>query len=126
MDGIVNAKVSVKNLPDKPLGTGYLVVRACNLMLWYYGFYDSFERALLAADEIGNGIVLGVDAKEMRMGTIEITNEIPKEEYDKAMTDGARSLISDAIHMGYGVYSAKVYEVDGKYYLTYTRGSSCD
>lgn len=61
MDGIVNAKVSVKNLPDKPLGTGYLVVRLFDLVLWYYGFYDSFERALLAADEIGNGIVLGVD-----------------------------------------------------------------
>lgn len=63
MDGIVNAKVSVKNLPDKPLGTGYLVVRVCNLMLWYYGFYDSFERALIVADEIGNGIVLGVVSK---------------------------------------------------------------
>ena len=61
MDGIVNCKVSVRNLPEHPLGTGYLVVRVFDLVLWYYGFYDSFERALLAADEIGNGIVLGVD-----------------------------------------------------------------
>ena len=61
MDGIVNCKVSVRNMPDHPLGTGYLVVRVFDLVLWYYGFYDSFERALLAAAEIGNGIVLGVD-----------------------------------------------------------------
>lgn len=64
MDGIVDAKVAVKNLPDKPLRTGYMVVRICNLVLWYYGFYDSYERALQAADEIGNGIVLGVVEKE--------------------------------------------------------------
>ena len=62
-NGVVDAKVSVKNLPDKPLGTGYMVVRICNLVLWYYGFYDSYERALQAADEIGNGIVLGVVEK---------------------------------------------------------------
>ena len=63
-DGIVNAKVAVKNLPDKPLGTGYLVVRVYDLMLWYYGFFDSYERALMVADEIGNGIVFGVVSKE--------------------------------------------------------------
>ena len=61
MDGIVNCKVSVRNLPDHPLGTGYLVVRNCDLVFWYYGFYDSYERALNAAIEIGNGLVLGVD-----------------------------------------------------------------
>lgn len=27
---------------------------------------------------------------------------------------------------GYGVYSAEVYELDGKYYLSYNRGESCD
>ena len=63
MDGIIDAKVSVRNLPDHPLGTGYLVVRIYNLVLWYYGFYDSYDRALNAAVEIGNGLVLGVVKK---------------------------------------------------------------
>lgn len=66
MDGIVNAKVSVKNLPDHPLGTGYLVVRNCDLVLWYYGFYESYERALMAASELDNGIVFGVVDNEIR------------------------------------------------------------
>lgn len=63
MDGIVNAKVAVNNLPDKPLGTGYMVVRVCDLVFWYYGFYDTYQRALQAAAELDNGIVLGVVEK---------------------------------------------------------------
>jgi hypothetical protein len=55
-----------------------------------------------------------------------VTYEIPKEDYDKAQKEGAYSLIGDAIKMGYGVYGARVYGADGKYYLTYERGSSCD
>ena len=51
---------------------------------------------------------------------------IPKEEYEKALREGADSIIGDAIHMGYGVYGAKVFETDGKYWLTYDRGDSCD
>lgn len=60
---IINAKASVMNMPDHPLGTGYLVVRLCDMVLWYYGFYDSYDRALNAAVEIGNGLVLGVVKK---------------------------------------------------------------
>lgn len=52
--------------------------------------------------------------------------EISKEEYEKALKEGADSIISDGIKMGYGVYGAKVTEVDGKYYLAYDRGDSCD
>lgn len=62
-NGVVDAKVAVRNLPDHPLGTGYLVVRNCDLVFWYYGFYDSYDRALNAAVEIGNGLVLGVVKK---------------------------------------------------------------
>lgn len=61
---IINAKASVMNMPDHPLGTGYLVVRLCDMVLWYYGFYDSYERAFKAAGELGNGLVLGVVNKE--------------------------------------------------------------
>lgn len=51
---------------------------------------------------------------------------ISKEEYEKALHEGADSIIGDAIHMGYGVYGAKVFEQGGVYYLAYERGDSCD
>lgn len=57
---------------------------------------------------------------------IEITNEITKEEYEKAKEKGAGSLIDDYWYMSYGVYGASVSEVDGKYYLTWMHGDSCD
>lgn len=57
---------------------------------------------------------------------VDVTYEIKKEEYDKALEHGADSIIGDAIHMGYGVYGSNVKEVDGKYYLSYSRGNSCD
>lgn len=51
---------------------------------------------------------------------------ISKEDYDKALEHGAESIVGDHIKMGYGLYSAKVDEFEGNYYLTYTRGDSCD
>lgn len=58
--------------------------------------------------------------------TVDMTVQISKEEYDKAVKNGAASIIGDAIKYGYGLYRSKVFEADGKYYLSYTRGSSCD
>lgn len=55
-----------------------------------------------------------------------ITHIISKEKYEEAIENGADSIIGDAIHQGYGVYSAKVYMTDDNYYLTYERGDSCD
>lgn len=53
--------------------------------------------------------------------------EIPKEEYDKALKEGAESLITNPSDLyGYGVYGAWVKEVNGKYYLTYHTGDTCD
>lgn len=63
MRKVINAKVCVMNCPDDEFETGYLVVRVVDLVYWYYGFYESYERALRAAAEIGNGIVLGVVKK---------------------------------------------------------------
>lgn len=57
---------------------------------------------------------------------VDITVPISKEEYDKAQANGAYSIIGDSIKMGYGVYGASVTEVDGRYYLSYSRGDSCD
>lgn len=57
---------------------------------------------------------------------VSVSYEITEEEYNKALEEGPRSLISESIIMGYGVYGASVSEHDGKYYLSYERGSSCD
>lgn len=65
---IIDAKVKVLNMPNKPLKTGYMVARvditAGKSDLWYYGLYDSYERANAAAVEIRNGVVLGVLGQE--------------------------------------------------------------
>lgn len=57
---------------------------------------------------------------------VRVTYEIPKDDYDKAVKEGADSIIGEHIHMSYGVYGSAVYESEGKYYLSYTRGDSCD
>lgn len=59
---------------------------------------------------------------------VTVTNQISKEDYEKAQKDGAMSLItSPALLNGYGVYSASVYkDREGNCYLTYRRGETCD
>lgn len=57
---------------------------------------------------------------------IEVKRKISKEEYDKAQDQSPYVLIDESIQIGYGAYHAAVYEMDGKYYLRYDRGSSCD
>lgn len=58
----------------------------------------------------------------------DVEREISKEEFERAKEakEGPYCLISDSVKMGYGAYCAKVFEKDGKYYLTYSCGSSCD
>lgn len=55
-----------------------------------------------------------------------IKREITPEDYEKAKAKSADVLVSDAVIMGYGLYGSKVYMEDGKYYLEYIRGDSCD
>ena len=58
---------------------------------------------------------------------VDVTYQISKEEYEQAKEKGAMSLITDpALISGYGVYGARVSEADGKYYLSFSRGNSCD
>lgn len=65
---IVN-KVCVMNCPqDKEFGVGYMVVRVVDSVLWYYGFYNTMDRAVNVAVELGNGLVLGIDKKEVANG----------------------------------------------------------
>lgn len=65
----------------------------------------------------------GASGKEWKMKRV--CYEISKEEYERA-DDNPYKIISEDIIMGYGCYGAKLTEVDGKYYLSYDIGSSCD
>ena len=47
----------VKNTP-RTLTNGYMVARAVDGELWYYGTYPEKDRADSVAVEIGNGVVL--------------------------------------------------------------------
>ena len=51
--------IDVKNMPEIITG-GYLVVRAVDGELWYYGVYSELSKARLVAREIINGVVLEV------------------------------------------------------------------
>ena len=66
----------------------------------------------------------------MRKGT---DFEISKEVYDRAkanrnyiVSEDKKDLFDISILCGYGLYNAKVYEKDGKYYCSYETGDSCD
>ena len=59
--------------------------------------------------------------------------EITKEQYERAMQhngyiakEDESSIFTTAEIWGYGVYSTKVKEENGKYYVHYELGSSCD
>ena len=59
--------------------------------------------------------------------------EIGKEFYDRAMENGGHitkedeyKLFSPSIIYGYGLYGTSVFERDGKYYVSYSCGDSCD
>ena len=59
--------------------------------------------------------------------------EVSKEIYDNAqkhngyMTKEDEKKVFDVCELcGYGIYGARVYARDGKYYCTYYRGNSCD
>ena len=57
---------------------------------------------------------------------VSVKREITEEEYKKALEEGPRSIVSESVIQGYGCYGATVSEHDGKYYLSYERGDSCD
>ena len=65
------------------------------------------------------------------MKTIE--KEISKEVYDRAMLihghiagDDYKIVFSPQEYMGYGVYNDRVVSSNGKYYVKYQIGDSCD
>lgn len=64
---------------------------------------------------------------------VDVTREISKEFYDQCVSkskkdsrEAVEKYLGMAITAGYGLYGYNFYEKDGKYYLKFTRGSSCD
>lgn len=56
-----------------------------------------------------------------------MTREITKEQYIEAVEHHkARGIFTESEVMGYGVYDSKFYEENGKYYVDFTLGGSCD
>lgn len=56
----IHGIVEVNNTPDKLREDGFMVVRYCENGLWYYGTYETKERAEEVAEEIGNGFVVEI------------------------------------------------------------------
>lgn len=61
----------------------------------------------------------------------EITRKITKEKYDyyesqPSVSAAIKADMSDDIIYGYGYYGGSVYESDGKYYMKYSIGNSCE
>ena len=67
---------------------------------------------------------------------VNCTMELTKEQYDELMTASkGRGVVPEELETkyfdistlrGYGLYGTRVYEKDGKYFLNYNRGESCD
>lgn len=50
---------TIQNMPDYAGEYEYIVVRNCNKDgIWFYGAYHDFTKAVNAASECGNGIVV--------------------------------------------------------------------
>ena len=56
---VIEAKVGVNNMPAHPT-KGFMVARCVMGSLWYYGTYDTQEKACNVAYELENGVVLFV------------------------------------------------------------------
>ena len=53
--------------------------------------------------------------------------EITKEQYDKAVNDNdCQGIFTSQELMGYGVYNRQFYELEGKHYVSFYLGDSCD
>ncbi len=69
MAQMIKATVCVHCMPEEPLKPGYLVARQYitvehGASLWYYGHFESKERAKRAAIELGNGVLLEVEGEK--------------------------------------------------------------
>lgn len=53
--------IEIKNTPMTFKGRFVVARRAEDATLWYYGSYDTVERAVEVAEELGNGFVVEVN-----------------------------------------------------------------
>ena len=60
---IIHGNLFVKNCPVNIIQNEhpFMVARLVDTDLWYYGLYDTNERALEVASKLGNGLVMEVD-----------------------------------------------------------------
>ena len=56
----------------------------------------------------------------------DVERELKEEEIEKIETYGVYSIFPDWMLMGYGVYGARLFERDGKKWIYYSTGDSCD
>ena len=64
---------------------------------------------------------------------VRLIKEISKDIYDRAITNRKYITFEDeekiwdiSERCGYGIYNDQVFEKDGKYFVEYDRGESCD
>jgi hypothetical protein len=59
----IEGKIIIRNVPESIVNgsrTGFVCARVSQTELWYYGCYETYERASEVALELGNGIVVEV------------------------------------------------------------------
>jgi len=68
----LKARLFVKNCPISIIGSEstVMVARLVDTELWYYGLYDTWDRAEEVAKELGNGVVLEVNVDEEASGEV--------------------------------------------------------
>lgn len=65
-NAFLKVKLFVKNCPIDIIGSDstVMVARLVDNELWYYGLYDTWERAKEVAKELGNGVVFEIDTEK--------------------------------------------------------------
>lgn len=56
-------EVNIQNVPEYAKEDGYIVARLVDAELWFYGCYDTEERAIEVARQLENGVVCKVVAE---------------------------------------------------------------
>lgn len=59
----IEGKVIIRNVPESLINgsrEGFVVARVDETVMWYYGCYETYERASQVALELNNGIVIEV------------------------------------------------------------------
>lgn len=80
------------------------------------------RRDNFAVDELLSGMRATnrlVDRKDLR--TMKVFYEISKDDFTKAKSEGAAALIGSDVRELYDITEESVFEIDGRYYMTFRR-----